>query len=273
MPQEALILLGPWSVLPVRAKSVTRRADGPDTCSLFYETTSATSPVLRGQAISEFPGLIADSVTSERNAGIWEHRITGAGILNGVAKTLRGSPAIDYSATDWDTAEVSIISTNPNLITEGSAGSFGGTTVCLSVRRQTLSTGVYQYNARYAGIIRPKSRQRVLQTNGQTVGGDSFVVNLPGGWTQPQRGDAQLPKLSVIDIYIATSPPPTGSLPGNLTPPNAPPVKIISVTPGPNSSRHWPGGWHLAAVEGEQLLNAGLWKNRWIYEYQYGITP
>jgi hypothetical protein len=75
----------------------------------------------------------------------------------------------------------------------------------------------------------------------------------------------------VTDRFITTSAPPTNVIPGNATPPNAPAIKVITVS-GVDVTRHWPGGWRMSSVSGQQIGNNSLWENEISYEYQLPVT-
>lgn len=253
-------------------KRIVRRLDGLDTGTLRYTTTNPNA-FAEGQALLDAPGLIVQDCECEQDGDDYDFTLSVLGIDGGKAsRRLKGFPDPHYSLTDWDRVEDAWLTSNPNQIVEGQLGSFGGTTVCISANPKPVYIGWYEVRGSYIGIIRQKPRQRTISVNGQTISGESITVNLPGGWTTPQKGQAQLPKLVVRDRYLGFTPPPTNLIPGPAQPPNAPQVKFFTVS-GTDVTRYWPGGWHLASLGSEQIADKGIYAVDWIYEYQYPITP
>ena len=271
MDMPAIISHGDIASLLVE-KRITRRLDGLDTGVLRY-TTIDPNAFAEGQSVPDAPGLIIQQAESEQDGEDFDFTLSVLGVDGSKpARRLKGFPDRHYNLLDWDRVEDAWLTTNPNLIQEGQTGNFGGTMVCLSANDKQIHPGWYEVRGSFVGIMRNrKDRQRVIRSNGFTVSGDSITVNLPGGWSTPRKGQAQLPKVVVEDTYIGFNPPPTNLIPGPATPPNAPSVKIITVS-GDDVTSYWPAGWHLASVGGEQLGERGLWKSTWTYEYQQERT-
>lgn len=265
------IIRGDLSQPVLIGRQLRRRFDDLDQGTLKYVSNSRDS-FTPGQALATMPGLTVDDVDSvEDGGGLWEHTLTVIGRLGGERRK-RGFPDPTYSLTDWDKVEDVWITTNARKITQGQIGSFGGNTVCVSVNPKPLWGSWFEVRGTFVGIIQNKPRQRTITVNGQTISGDKLVVQLPGGWTTPQRGQAQLPKLVVKDRYYGIAAPPTALIPGPAEPPDPPAVKFFTVS-GLDVTRYWPGGWHLASISNEQISDRALNATDWVYEYQYPVTP
>lgn len=267
----ASIIRGDTSVPVLIGRRIKKNADTLDTGTLNFVSVNEDEFQI-GQVIDQLPGLYVDSVDSnEQGGGLWEHAVEVIGKLGG-ERRMKGFPDIQYALTDWDRVEDSWITSNADKIKEGQVGNFGGTVVCLNANSKRISPGWYEVRGSFVGLIRPKPRQRTITVNGQTISGERLVINLPGGWSEPQKGQAQLPKIVVKDRYLGFTPPPTHLIPGPAVPPNPPSVNFFTVT-GQDVTRYWPGGWHLASLAGEQIADKGLHAVDWIYEYQYPVTP
>jgi|GEM_PF-5393268 len=267
----ASIIRGNTSAPILIGRQLKRRADELDEGMLKFVSTSRDSFTIGG-SVAQMAGLTIEDIDSvEDGGGIWEHSLSVIGKLGGPRRK-RNFPDITYSLTDWDKAEDAWITNNAAYITEGQLGEFGGTMICVTANARPLCAGWWEVKGSYVGLIRDKPRQRSITVNGQTISGDRIVVQLEGGWNTPQKGQAQLPKLVVKDRYLSATPPPTALIPGPATPLDAPPVQFITYT-GTDVTRYWPGGWHLASLQSEQLSSLGLWAVDWNYEYQYPRTP
>jgi hypothetical protein len=244
--------------------------DGLDTLVLPYAAPTRGAFADGATAPAPWSSFRIADIDQEQDGDEWLLTLNCEGLA--AERRRRGFPRIVENAADWDTAEDGYITTNANRFQAGQiSGAYGGTCVCLSASSSLLRTGIYEWNARFVGIISAKPRTRSISVAGRTVSGDAVTVNLPGGWTTPRKGEAQLPQVTVTDTYITSSPPPTNLLPGPAVPPNAPAVKNIPLS-GSNLTYHWPNGWMLASITGEQLPGSSLWKNTWTYQWQLPVT-
>lgn len=251
------------------------RYDGLDTASLRYLANSEDA-IVQGGLVPDAPGFVVDEVQPQQVDDLhFEIEATVIGLRSTKAvRRLPGYPKPAPSMDDWDTVSDGWITANPRQFSLGQRGSFGGNTVCVSAPSEKLHPllGLYKVFPTYKGFLANKPRNRVVTVNGQTISGDNIVVNLPGGWSTGRKATVQLPKVVVKDTYFGTTPPPTGSLPGNLVPIGAPAVKFITFN-GSDLTSHWPARWHLAAINSEEIGQSGLYKNEWVYEYAHPTTP
>lgn len=271
MDMPAIISHGDTAPL-LTERRITRRLDGLDTGVIRYTTTDPDA-FSEGQSLPDAPGLIIQQAELDQDGLDFDFTLSVLGV-DGVkpARRLKGFPDRRYNLLDFDRVEDAWLTSNPSLIQEGQTGNFGGTTVCLSASDKLIHPGWYEVRGSFIGILRNrKDRKRVIRSNGFTVSGDTITVNLPGGWTTPRKGQAQLPQVVVEDTYIGFNPPPTHLIPGPATPPNAPNVKVITVT-GDDVTSYWPAGWYLSSVGGNQIGERGLWESTWIYTYQMPYT-
>ena len=253
-------------------KRLIRRANGLDGGTLRYSATSADA-FHDGDTLADAPGLIVQDCEYELDGTDFDFSLSVLGVDGAKAeRRLDGFPDPHYSLTDWDRVEDAWLTRTPGKITEGMTGSFGGSTVCVSCNPKPLEAGWYEVRGSFVGIIRPKPRQRTITVNGQTISSDKLVVNLPGGWTTPQKGVAQLPKIVVRDRYFGMSLAPTQLIPGPATPPNPPAIKVFTLS-GVDVTRYWPGGWHLSSLGDDQIADRSLHAVDWVYEYQWPVTP
>lgn len=81
-----------------------------------------------------------------------------------------------------------------------------------------------------------------------------------------------LPQISVTDTMISTNAPPTGIVPGNWIPDEAPAVRIISLTGGADIY-HFPSGWKILNIVSEQIPGQYLWLISVTWGYQRPNTP
>lgn len=254
-------------------EDITRRADGLDSGTISFLARDREAFTVGSMLSAPYGGLRVMDFRRVVDGPAYEFYLAVEGV-NGPKPTrrLKGFPNPVYSFTEWDRCEDAWITANPNQIVEGSIGGFGGSMVCVSVNPKPLGVGWYEVRAQYLGIMRAKPRQRSITVNGQTISSDSLTVNLPGGWTTPRKGVAQLPKIVVRDRYLGFNPPPTNLIPGNATPLNPPTINFITVN-GTDVTQYWPAGWYLSSIASEQIGDKSIYAVDWIYEFQYPKTP
>jgi len=244
--------------------------DGPDTLVLPYAAPTRGAFADGAAAPAPWASFRIADIDQEQDGDEWLLTLNCEGLA--AERRRRGYPKITEHLADWDTAEDGYMSSNANRFQPGQISSaYGGTCVCLTASSSLIRTGVYEWTARFVGIISNKPRQRSISVAGQTISGDAVVVTLPGGWNTLRRGQAELPGVTVTDTYITNSPPPTNLIPGPAVPPNAPAIKNIPLS-GSNLTWHWPNGWTLASITGEQLPGLSVWKNTWTYKWQVQTT-
>lgn len=251
-------------------RSITRRRNGLDGGTLRY-TAASEAAFSEGQFIG---GLEVKECERVQDGTDYDFTLSMLGIDGSKpVRMLDGYPDITYNYTDWDRAEVAYLTNNARQITEGSVGSFGGTTVCVSANPKQIHTGWYEVRGSFLGIIRAKPRQRTITVNGAVHSPSvPIVVNLLGGWNSYAKGTFQLPRIVVQDRYFGFTSPPTGLIPGPAIPPNAPTVKVIGFNNMPVTLQ-WPNGWHLAAIGDEQIGDRSLHASVWTYEYVMKALP
>lgn len=250
---------------------IKQRGDGLDAGTLTFTGLNEHDFKI-GQSITQIPGMYVDDVESTDLGDAWEHVVTASGLLT-AQRMLKGSPKIKINDSDWDTVTVRMLSANPNAIIKGQLGSYGGYTVCAEAEHEPAHVAgrIHLISAIFKGIIQPKSYRRVVTNNGQVVSSDKLTVNLPGGWTTAQKGVASLAKIVVTDTYFSLTPPDTGSIPGTQTPPNAPAVKLITLS-GADLTKHYPSGW-VYTCGYRQLPGVSLYEIDRAYEWQLPQTP
>jgi hypothetical protein len=99
-------------------------------------------------------------------------------------------------------------------------------------------------NILWAGVLRPK-----LQTEALSVGVE-------------------------IDRVLIGSAPNMSQVGTNITPPSAPSVRPSEWALIENPTYHYPNGWYLADIRGQQLHGSALaWLATYVYRYRYALTP
>lgn len=273
MPAPAASYLkGNFSVPTLIARRIRRRSDGLDGGVGTFVSNNENEFVI-GQSIPLLRGLYVDDVDSlDTGSGVWEHSLNCSGLLTG-ERYLAGYPDIKTNLEDWDTVNAVLMTTNRNRFPSGALGTFGGTTVCISSNPKpaNYSGTVFRVEASFKGIIKPKGYRRSATSNGLQISHDQITVNLENGWPTPRKGTASLPKIVVTDTYFSTNPPPTQIVPGNLSPPNAPPIRVINFT-GQDVTSNWPSGWSFTTGF-RKLPDVSLYETDWIYEWCPRFLP
>lgn len=276
MPSELALIIkhGSFATPLLLEKRITRKANGLDTGTLSYLSGGIVDAFTTGSVITDAPGLRIEDVDREQDGGDYLYTLSVLGIDGSKGeRQLPGYPRIQHNLSDWDHAEDAYLTANPLRLQQGGYGSMGGTMICTAAESQRIAPGWYEVRGQFTGIITPKPMTRQITVNGNTISGDKITVNMPGGWTTPQKSNVQLPKLVVRDRYYGSTPPPYGLIPGNATPPGSPMPRIINGTTAGDITHNWPHGWTLSSLAGEQLGNASLWAVDWIYEYNWPVTP
>ena len=204
---ESYYLKGNLTEPVMTARSIKRRADGLDAGTATFISLNEDEFTLDA-AISQLRGMRAREIDTDQDGVIYEHKITVEGLLGNSERRPKGYPQITTNLTDWDRIEDSVITRNPNRFTAGQTGSYGGNAVCVTAVHHELFGGIYEWKASFIGLISSKPRQRTITVNGQTISSDKITVTLPGGWTTPKKGVAQLPKVVCRDSYFGFTPPP-----------------------------------------------------------------
>lgn len=162
-------------------------------------------------------------------------------------------------------------------------------------KRKARADGYWEIDLQYKGIKLgdddSKPVKRRISTTTQTVSNDKFpgvilsgvylgfppeyvgltslAPPIPPGY-QPTELD--LPQIAVTDTFISDQPPPTGLVPGNWIPADAPPINIIN--PSSDSyTYHWPAGWKCLNLQSEQIPGQQLWFISITWGYQIPTSP
>lgn len=247
---------------------------GLDLGSLAYSSPTK-DPFTVGAVHPDYPGMYIRSQKPKRDGNRWDVSVSLEGFLNGTGKQSAGFPKETESQNDWDAVEDEWLTTNRTLFKKGAVGTYGGKTVCVRASREKVRAGVYRVRGSFAGLLDGARRHvtREVTCNGQSLSVESGVCLLPGGWSTPQKSQFDLAKIVVVDTYLQTTPPRTGSVPGTLAPADAPPVQFIDFSTG-SPVYHWPNGWKFT-TSGSQPFGGriSLWRVADVHEYQLRITP
>jgi hypothetical protein len=251
---------------------------GVDTGSQKWFSTSDTL-FTEGDPHPDHPNILVEELMLTQDGDEWEYDLTCVGLL-GDDKREKGMP--DFSDNEdgsFDEGTDAWITTEPTKISKGDAHPDHGTMYAVNVRVAPIvespSVKIYKVTGQYRGINTAHAYKRSITVNEQIVNPSvPIYVNLPGGWTTPTQ-DAQMsmPKVVVRDTIVGLIAPPTQLIPGPLTPPDAPAIQSITFT-GLETTRHWPSGWKLAAIDNHQTIpNTSLHLYTLVYEYVWEFIP
>lgn len=253
-------------------EDVTLRYDGLDEVTQRWITTD---PDLfdTGDAMPGYANVKIDQIARSRDAGDYILTLTGVGLAESKGtRAEKGFPKITNNLEALDEAVHSVISGSTNAIQIGDTLSGYSNMYCVSTTREQIHSGYYRINARYMGLIGTKPYKRTISVNGQTMDLESVYVNgLPGGWATPSKGQISLPKVVVSDFTVINGNPPTGDVPWPVTPPNPPPIRVLSWS-GP-VRRVWPNGWTLTSIDGSYIAGTSIWAGTLTYEYARPDLP
>jgi len=256
----------PSSPFALERISVTRARNGLDSAKQRF--WAPTSDYLReGMRHPENSNFVIEEVVREGDDDEgYEYDVSSKGLAAGKFRRVDGFPSRRGQIQDWDTETDQWLSTNPQHFARGQW--YNGK-ICTEASAEPLHAelGVYRCTAQLVGLnAGPRRVSREVNCNAAQVSRDKVKVTLPGGWNDYRKGVLSLPKVTVTDTWLAYSPPPTGLIPGTLTPPNAPPVRIITLT-GDDLTWHWPNGWTFTVQSSQPFGDVSLWRNQWVYEW------
>lgn len=277
MPQTAVIQQGDFSTaFEIEPARWSVRYRDLDRVVLTYCAPTENYFTRGGNAPSPYNAFVIEDFEEETDVtGEVIYTLTCLGV-RGSTERLVGKMLPRRVMGDWDTVDFEWITQNAARFREGQmlAGGAWTAMVCTDVQPEHMIGNWLKLRVSGKGIAGPKSSERKITCNGMTISGDAVKWQLPGGWNVAQKGVVDLPQIVVTDTYWTTSPPPTSDVPGSRVPPNTPPIKDLgSVTFASSSAVHyWPNGWKFT-VAGEQLGNASLWRNDFIYTVQWSALP
>lgn len=229
-------------------EDITVSVDDFDRGQLEYLCPTRTY-IKDGQVAPGFPGLIVQRARASQRAGDYFITCDCAGLLMESSKII----STDRQLTPHDFDQVTI----REIVAAGTGFVWGsGVEGC-----NTTSASEKQLDSHWLirtrvaqGISSHKLRQRVITVNENIVSPSVPVrVLLPGGWRDYRKGRISMPRVVVTDTYVDHNLPPTGAIPGNLTPPNAPPVQVI-VNSGSDFVYNYPANWKLSNISYQRLL-------------------
>lgn len=155
------------------------------------------------------------------------------------------------------------------------------------------ATDYYHIGCGYKGLIMtdemPMGVKRRINTTAQALSDGNFdsAILIEPVYTGPASNptaiatstymlggamEFDLPQISVTDTMISTNAPPTGFVPGNWIPDEAPAIRIISLTGGADIY-HFPSGWKILNLVSEQIPGQSLWLISITWGYQRANTP
>lgn len=283
---QPFILHGPRD-FPRDLPLVTLRPNGLDTAAQNYLASDPHTFAKGGR----FPGLpnfyITESEARHEPTGLaHEVRLRGEGLHDG--RDREEENEINVTDEGWDSGPITILTLNPDTYTRGNAHPHIPTLWILETRKKRIAgppnstTGIWRVSADCKGIIPqagdlPKGRKRritvgnqvvtsstdlALTNSGTDADGDPFPfwnkeTDTWTGWSPGRSTALDSSRVQVADTFLTWDAPPTDTLPGHLTPENAPDVKDIFATAWFSSSGftwNWPWGWSLKSISSEPLL-------------------
>jgi hypothetical protein len=81
-----------------------------------------------------------------------------------------------------------------------------------------------------------------------------------------------IPQISITDVFVTTTPPPTDKFPGFWSPTD-PPLVFVFPMYGLTYTWHLPWGWKVTNLQSEQLAGQQLWIIALTWGYQRANTP
>lgn len=248
-------------------RALTRLDEG----ELVY-CTASKGFFQEGQAPPGYPNLRIHEIEERVDAGDVIATLTCRGLVNGASKIIARNRR--QGAFAFDVCDVKIITATPNSFNPGSTLAGSGSMFLIEKGREDLLDGRWhQLDLTYQGIESTKLRQRVITVDEEIVSPtDPISVQLPGGWTTPQKGQVSLPTVVVTDTFVTRIYPPTNAIPGNAVPPNAPSVNVFNVQ-GADLTRHWPNKWKYSGINSTELFDgAGVFLTSLSYKFQWEYT-
>lgn len=253
---------------------ITVRDDGFDDGYLTY-LTSARNTYVPNQATDDFPSMTIREVKSTPSPGDeFELTLRVQGLSTGTSRMIASSFTENAEGFDQG-SETWIARTNSVPKPLNSSATSYSNMICVAVEKEIQQFGNppwARFTSRFMGIMGLKNYKRRITVDGNTVSHDSLIVNLPGGWTTARKSTVDFPRVVVEDAYLQTYRPDSAlaNLPGNATPPNAPPVRVIASS-GSELTYHWPSGWKLASVGWDEIPGTSI--GIATFRYEYVLSP
>lgn len=255
----------------------TLRPNGLDTVSQLFQSSSMHAFARGGR----FPGLPNFYITeSEPQMEIenmaYEIRVRGEGLADGEDREEDNEIAVTDEG--WDQGPMSWLTLDPSKYKRGVQHPHISTLWLLDVQKKRVAgprnsmEGVWRVSGDHKGILLqdtglPKGRKRRITVGNQVVS-SSVALSLTGttftneagtftGWPDARYTALDTSRVQVSDTFLTWDAPPTGSLPGHLTPENAPPILDLFALPWYSPSGftwNWPWGWSLKSINSEPLI-------------------
>ncbi len=269
---EPVLSYGDYAApMPMR---ITRGATrgGLETATVVFHCRGPQT-LKKGSTPPGVPGMTVDSWSRDDEDGS-DYDLTlncsGASIES-ATQQLEGFPRKMTQLNGLDGFEDAWITTNRDLFTEGKTTALMGAQygICTASHADTLKPGFFRVHGTFAALFSFKSYERTIQTNGQQIGGE-IIWNFPEGWSNTRKGSVSLPKLIVTDTYRTLTPPVTNDIPGTADPPNAPRVKLVSLT-GTDLTHYWPPNWGKVGLASSNV--GAIHQFSITYEFQFPVTP
>jgi hypothetical protein len=237
--------------------------------------------------ISPFPGYAAvfidDAKSAEKLPGqLYEFDLKGTGLLQGRDKWIMGRRS--QPEQGWDTQAATIYTRTPEAFQSGLVHPSIATLWAESRESEREIGDVHRVDLTYKGLIPvagvAKPYKRDISVNSATLSnseplrvlvrqpdGTYILTSAPGGYF-----NFESPRLQVTDSYLSLTAPPTDSIPGNWTPPDAPavrtaltssaladPIVIPNILEDTEYSINVPSGWVLKSITADKHANAAVW--------------
>lgn len=275
---SAIIHHGSASSAVLESDQTTVNIYGLDEGRMIYWSANEDA-LSAGAADPTYSGMKIERLTKSRDGELWTFECAILGLKGGKSERhLKGSPEVNLTATDWDTVNIKLVTSNPTKYRPGQMiGGYGLAFVVMDSQSSPLdsSSGWYNVTARLMGIKTNKPRTRQISGTAITITGDSITWPATGGgnnWDTAIPAEVQISSVTVVDEFISTFPPPTEDTPGIRTPPDTPSIKLFNLTLT-NARTYWPNGWSFVPAAQQLVSGVSLYKHQWTYTWRPEFLP
>jgi len=251
--------------------------------------TDSEDTFREGGTMPGFPHMRLKEVVSKQDGPGWMHELSAEGLRRGADKL--EDNRILQPAEGWDEGPQTWLTTRPDAWQAGRVHPvYPSLWMTEGGAKEDLNGHVWRVAAPFKGIITNlgeiKARKRRITVGNQAVSSSTtLALGLPGvfknelghftGWYDQRSTTLDSSRLQVTDTFLSWNPPPTDSLPGHLTPENAPVVLDIFALPWWSSAGftfNWPWGWSLKSIAGEPLIY-GMSGTPWLVSLTTEYVP